>query len=232
MSTQRPLGRTRLRIPYPRRLVTRTRRQSAARRGAELRCEDGLAVTRNAVGHARHAAYLEHGLRLGAEGDGRLEGVLDAMVAEELEEVGWVLVDNDLGIGDVYTEAVGQEIFLILDIIEPIQLAKALQIAEYTPQSRLTLAINVFSSRERFFSDASARGTSMTSAICFPSPSRNRALNEPAGPCAAIVTSCWTLVLSRSCRFCRFEGGGTMVAIAVVQRRTAGWSCLEVVKEL
>lgn len=73
----------------------------------------------------------------------------------------------------------------------------------------------MFNRRERFFSEASARGTSMTSAIWLPSPSRKRALKDPAGGWLMIVTSCWIWERSRISRLTRFEGGGMTVAIVV-----------------
>lgn len=76
-----------------------------------------------------------------------------------------------------------------------------------------TLAKRVFKRSDRFFSEASARGTSITSANCLPSLSWKRALKEPAGPSAMAVTSCWMWERSSSSRLCRLDGGGTIVAI-------------------
>lgn len=60
--------------------------------------------------------HLEDGLRLGAEGYGRFKRVLDAVAAEELEQVGWVLVDDNVGAGDVDSESVGEEFFFFLGV--------------------------------------------------------------------------------------------------------------------
>ena len=64
--------------------------------------------------HARYHLHAEDGLGLGAEGDRRLEGVRYAMASEEVEQICRVLVDDNVGVGDVNTEAVGQELFSIL----------------------------------------------------------------------------------------------------------------------
>lgn len=135
------------------------------------------------VRHARDGLHLEHSLWFGAEGDGRFEGILDAMIAEKLEKIRGVLVDDDVCARDVDAKAIWEELFLVL------RNTSALLCAQVT--AVLTLAIKVFSRSDRFFSEASANGTSITSAICCPSPSRNLALNEPAGPACAAVTSCW-----------------------------------------
>ena len=64
-----------------------------------------------------------------------------------------------------------------------------------------------------FFSLASASGISITSANWFPSPSTNRALKEPVSVVVGAVGSCCFCVRSRASLFCRFEGGGSTVAM-------------------
>lgn len=64
--------------------------------------------------HAGNGLDFEDRLGLGAKGDRCLEGVLNAMIAKKLEEVGRILVDNNVGVGNVYAKTVGQKLFLIL----------------------------------------------------------------------------------------------------------------------
>lgn len=64
-----------------------------------------------------------------------------------------------------------------------------------------------------FFSLASASGISITSANWFPSPSTNRALKDPVSVVVGAVGSCCFCVRSRASLFCRFEGGGSTVAM-------------------
>lgn len=158
--------------------------------------------------HARYHLHAEDGLRLGAEGDRRLEGVGYAMASEELEEICRVLVDNDVGVGNVDTEAIGQELFSILYAggisLEP---------TDYYTKNLRTLPNKVLSSSEIFFSLASASGTSITSANWLPSPSTKRALKDPASVDAGPDTSCCVLVRSRVSLFCFLDGGGRIVDI-------------------
>jgi hypothetical protein len=72
------------------------------------------------VGHPSDSLDLEDGLGLGAEGDRRLKGILDAMIAKELEEIGRVLVDDDVCVGNVDAKTVREKFFPILDV-EPSQ---------------------------------------------------------------------------------------------------------------
>lgn len=67
--------------------------------------------------HARHSANLEHGLRLGTQGDCGFKGVLDAMAAQQLEQVCGVLVDDDVAVGDMDSESVGNKVFFFLCIV-------------------------------------------------------------------------------------------------------------------
>lgn len=71
----------------------------------------------------------------------------------------------------------------------------------------------VFSSKETFFSVASARGISTTSVIWLPSLSTNLALKDPRSAAATAVTSCWTCERSSSSLRCRLDGGGATVAM-------------------
>ena len=71
-------------------------------------------MARYPVRHARNGLDLEHGLWLGTERDCRFKRVLDAMVAEELEKIGRVLVYNDVGVGDVNSKSIWEEFFLFL----------------------------------------------------------------------------------------------------------------------
>ena len=136
----------------------------------------------NTVSHARDCLDLEHGLRLCTKSDGRLERVLDSMAAQKLEKIRRVLINNDVGLGDMNSEAVRQVFLFFLD-------ERIRQISKPSIGAKHTLINSVFSRSDRFFSEASARGTSITSAICWPSASRKRALKDPSGPLAA-VTSC------------------------------------------
>lgn len=67
------------------------------------------------MGHARDSLDFEDGLGLGAERDSCLKRILDAMTAEELEQIGRILVDDDIGLGDVYAEAVREILFFLLE---------------------------------------------------------------------------------------------------------------------
>lgn len=82
------------------------------------------------------------------------------MVAQEFEEIGRVLVDNNVRVGYVNSEAVRQELFAILLC----SLSAAKSQADVKP-SLLTLSIMVLRRTDRFFSDAWAKGTSTTSDI-------------------------------------------------------------------
>ncbi len=73
-------------------------------------------MARDLVGHARDGLHLEDSLRLRREGDSRLEGVGHAMAAQGLEEVRRPRVDDDLGVWNVDSESVGEEIFAVLDL--------------------------------------------------------------------------------------------------------------------
>ena len=64
-----------------------------------------------------------------------------------------------------------------------------------------------------FFSEASARGTSIMSVSCFPSESMNLALKDPFSGGRIAVTSCCILALSVSSLRCRLDGGGITVAM-------------------
>lgn len=85
MTTEGVLWGAGIGIPHPRSLVARASREKAAASGTELRGQDGLAMSRHSVRHASDGMDLEHGLGLGAERDSRLKGVLNSMVAKELE---------------------------------------------------------------------------------------------------------------------------------------------------
>lgn len=78
---------------------------------------------------------------------------------------------------------------------------------------RLTRASSVLRSSEMFFSLASASGISITSASWFPSPSTNRALKDPVSVVVGADGSCCFWVRSRASLFCRFDGGGSTVAM-------------------
>lgn len=71
-------------------------------------------MSRYLVRHARDGLDLEDSLWLGTEGDSRFEGVLDAMIAKKLQQIGRVLINNDICAGDVDSEAVGEEFLLVL----------------------------------------------------------------------------------------------------------------------
>jgi hypothetical protein len=71
-------------------------------------------MTGDLMGHARYGLDLEDSLRLGAKCDSRFERVLDAMVAEKLEEIGRVLVHDDIAIWDVNSESIWQKFFFFL----------------------------------------------------------------------------------------------------------------------
>jgi hypothetical protein len=161
--------------------------------------------------HARDCLDFEDSLRLGAQRDCCFKGVLDAMAAQKLKQVGRILVDNNVRLRNMYSKAIRQKLFSFL-IVQLISQTRSFD-DFFRTNVRQTLAKSVFNKSDRFFSDASARGTSITSAICFPSLSRKRALNEPAGPAATALTSCCIWVLSRFSRFWRFDGGGRTVAM-------------------
>lgn len=94
VALERVLGGSRLCVPYPRRVVAGARSEPRRRRRAELRAEDGLTVARDAVRQPADSLHLENGLRLGCEGQRRLEGVLDAVLAQQRPEVRRVAVDD------------------------------------------------------------------------------------------------------------------------------------------
>lgn len=88
-------------------------------------------MSRDAMRHARNSLDLEHGLGLGAQRDGSsyplispysphilshniLEGVFDAMLLKQAEEIGRVLVYYDVLPGDMDSEAVRGEVFTVL----------------------------------------------------------------------------------------------------------------------
>lgn len=103
----------RLTVPYAGGIVpTAGCEQRTGSRG-ELCAENGLAVAGDLGGEAGDRLDLENGLRFGGEGDGRLEGVGDAMGAQQTEQVGRVGVDDDGRVGDVHAEAVGQEVLAV-----------------------------------------------------------------------------------------------------------------------
>lgn len=64
-------------------------------------------------GKAGDALDFEDGLGLSRQRDRGLEGVGDAVASEEAEEVGRVLVDDDVGARDVDAETVGEEVFFV-----------------------------------------------------------------------------------------------------------------------
>lgn len=73
-------------------------------------------MSRYPVRHACDGLDLEDGLRLSAEGDCRLKWVLNSMIAQKLEEIRRVLINDDFAIGDVDSEPVREKLFLILEI--------------------------------------------------------------------------------------------------------------------
>lgn len=66
------------------------------------------------MGHARYRLDLEDSLWLGAKCDSRFKGILDAMVAEKLEEIGRVLVHDDISIWDVNSESIWEKFLFFL----------------------------------------------------------------------------------------------------------------------
>lgn len=66
---------------------------------------------------------------------------------------------------------------------------------------------------ETFFSVASAKLISITSAIWLPSLSTKLALNDPRSVASSGATSCCVVVRSISSLLCLFDGGGNTVAI-------------------
>ena len=66
------------------------------------------------MGHARYGLDLEDGLWLGAKCDSCFKGVLDAMVAEKLKEIGRVLVHDDIAIWDVNSKSIWEKFFFFL----------------------------------------------------------------------------------------------------------------------
>lgn len=68
------------------------------------------------MSHACNGLYFENSLWLSAERDCCLEGVLNAMATEELQQIGGILVDNDIGVGDVNAKAVREPFFLFLKL--------------------------------------------------------------------------------------------------------------------
>lgn len=209
MTRQSKLWRAGFRIPYPSCLIARASGQSAAGCRTELSGQYRFAMARYSMGHSRNCLDFEDSLRFGAERYRRLERVLNTMAAQQLEKVGRILVNNNVCLRDVYSKPVGEKLFPVLNFFDPSARAPVCENGR-----EQTLASSVFNNSDRFFSDASARGTSMTSAICCPSLSRNRALNEPAGPATTAETSCCICVFSRFSRFWRLDGGGRTVAMA------------------
>lgn len=86
VSLQRPLRRPRRDIPDPRRVIPTPRRQ-AIRRRRELRAEDRLPVSGDAVAEARDRLHFEDGLLLRRDGERALKRVRDAVLAQDREEV-------------------------------------------------------------------------------------------------------------------------------------------------
>ena len=72
----------------------------------------------------------------------------------------------------------------------------------------------MLSNVDTFFSVASAKLISITSAIWLPSLSTKLALKDPRSVARRGATSCWVWVRSMSSLFCRFDGGGATVAMA------------------
>jgi hypothetical protein len=130
------------------------------------------------------------------------------MAAQRLEQVGRPCVDNDVRVGNVDTEAVGEEVFSVLGAGMSVQLW-----SERLASWERTLPSMVLSSREMFFSLASDRGTSIASVNWLPSLSTKRALKLPSSPSTMAATSACACVFSRRSRFCRFDGGGRTVDI-------------------
>jgi hypothetical protein len=140
-------------------------------------------MARNFVCHARYGLNPEDSLRLCAKRNSCLEWIIDAMAAKKLEQICRVLIDDDVGVRNVNAKAIRQGFFTILYTMLEKRLEKRCI-------RGMTLPSNVFSNRDMFLSEASANGISITSAICLPSPSMNRALKEPASDEFPKFTSC------------------------------------------
>ena len=133
------------------------------------------------------------------------------MLLEQPEQIGGILVYDDVLAGDVDAEAVRGEVFAVLD-----GLSSAAGTAHSTATivtGLHTLSNKVLSSVETFFSVASAKLISITSASWLPSPSTKLALNDPRSVARSGATSCCIWVRSMSSLLCRFDGGGSTVAM-------------------
>lgn len=99
------------RIPYASGAITAAGGEGTTALGRELSSENGAGVAADAVRLARHGLHAEHGLRLGGERHRRLERVCHAMLAQQTEEVGGELIDDEVGARYVDAESVRREVF-------------------------------------------------------------------------------------------------------------------------
>lgn len=145
------------------------------------------------------------------------------MLLEQPKQIVWILVYDNILARDVNAEAVRGEVLSVLLAWASAAGAKA---AVTRPH---TLSNKVLSSVDTFFSVASAKLISITSAIWLPSLSTKLALKDPRSVARSGATSCCVWVRSMSSLLCRFDGGGNTVAIfgaVAVSGLRLGWSGL------
>lgn len=116
VTRQGKLWRSGLRIPYPSCLIARACSQSTATCGTELSGQYRFSMPRYSMRHARDCLDFENSLRFGAQRYCCFKGVLDAMAAQKLEQVGRILVNNDVCLWNMYSKAIRQKLFSFLII--------------------------------------------------------------------------------------------------------------------